>query len=41
MSQARNQHGTGRIFNGLHSVISQDRELFITAAVRISNPALT
>jgi hypothetical protein len=50
-SKARNQHEAGSkqslhippkywlIFSGLHSVISEKVELFITTAVRTSNPA--
>jgi hypothetical protein len=43
-SQARNQRESRRqaerrlIFNGLHGVVSQKNEVFITTAVRTSNP---
>jgi hypothetical protein len=38
VSEVRNQNGAGLTLSGLHSVIAQKIEHFITIAVRTSNP---
>jgi hypothetical protein len=36
--EAKHSSKTSADFNGLHGIISQERELFITTIVRTSNP---